>query len=375
MQQEITAPDYTGQHVYAGIDVGKKSWKVSIHTASFEHKTFSQDPKPDVLIRYLRKNFPKAEYHCVYEAGYCGFWIAEEFLAQGIECIVVNPGDVPTKNKERVYKTDTRDARKLVRSLKQGDIDALYIPSRQALEDRSLLRTRRSMIQKQTRCKQQIKALLCFYGIEMPEDRFKTHWSKNFLQWLEELSVSDAFQRTTGRQTLTAHLKELAFLRQMLADLTREIRCLSREDRYEQRVELLITVPGISLITAMTLLTELIDINRFEDFDHLAGFIGLVPGTDSSSERDVTTGLTPRRPSWLRALIVECAWVSVRSDPALALSFETLSKRMPKNRAIISIARKLLARIHHVLKFAEPYRMGVAAVVTPRLTAQPSSES
>jgi transposase len=134
--------DFTGQQIYVGMDVHKKSWSISIFTDQFEHKTFSQPPEVGMLVNYLKRNFPGAAYKSVYEAGYSGFWIHDRLQEQGVQCLVVNPADVPTKDKERANKTDRVDCRKLARSLRNGEIEGIYVPSRPKVEDRSLLRTR-----------------------------------------------------------------------------------------------------------------------------------------------------------------------------------------------------------------------------------------
>ncbi len=100
MTTQNTKPDFTGQHLFVGIDVSKNSWKVCILTQHVEHKTFTQPPKPEVLASYLQRHFPGAHYRCAYEAGYCGFWIHDQLQALGVDCIVVNPADVPTIHKE-----------------------------------------------------------------------------------------------------------------------------------------------------------------------------------------------------------------------------------------------------------------------------------
>ena len=111
MQHQDRKLEFTGQHIYVGIDVSKRSWSVSILVGEYYHKKFTQPPQADVLLNYLRRNFPGAEYHCVYEAGYCGFWIYEALTQGGIQCLVVNPADVPTSHKEKIHKTDPVDAR------------------------------------------------------------------------------------------------------------------------------------------------------------------------------------------------------------------------------------------------------------------------
>jgi len=348
--------DFTGQHIYIGMDVHKKSWSICILTDHFTHKTFSQPPDANVLIGYLKRNFPGAIYHAVYEAGYCGFWIHDRLRELGIECIIVNPADVPTKGKERAGKTDKVDCRKLARSLRNGELQGIYVPSRIKVEDRTLIRTRRNMVKKQTRCKNQIKSLLSFYGIRVPEDINECHWSYKFINWIDEIRM----EKASGNIALKVHLDELNNIRQIIASLNRGIRALSRTDEYRANVWLLRSVPGISTLTAMTLLTELYHISRFRSLDKLASYVGLIPNTDSSGEKDTTTGITDRRNPTLRVMLIESSWTAVRKDPALLMAFEHLCKRMTRTRAIVHIARKLLNRIRYILKNQMEY---VPAVV------------
>jgi transposase len=348
---ECTKPDFTGQHVFVGLDVAQRSWKVNVLLGELFHKRFSQQPDCAALAHYLRRNFPGAEYHCVYEAGYCGFWIHDELERLGIDCIVVNPADVPTSDKERRVKTDRVDAGKLARHLKAKELHGIYVPERSCQEDRTLERTRAQFVRKQTRCKNQIKSLLHFYGYRFPDEVVERYWSRAYVRWLEGLAVEPS---SRGR-ALEALLKELLFLRDLITHLTRQIRLLSHQEPYTRQVQLLCTIPGISIITAMTLLTELVTIDRFRSLDELASFAGLVPGERSSGEEEHDTGITPRRNPAMRHMLIESAWVAARQDPALAMAFRTLSHRMPKNQAIVRIARKLLNRIRYVLKNEHPY--------------------
>jgi transposase len=338
--------DFTGQHIYVGLDVHRKNWSVCILTQQFEHKVFSQPPDPSVLVNYLHRNFPGATYHAVYEAGYSGFWIHDRLREKGIDCIVVNPADIPTTDKERSGKTDKVDCRKLARCLRNGQLTGIYIPTRIKIEDRSLIRTRRSMVKKQTRCKNQIKSMLAFYGIHLPTDIVHRNWSSAFIHWLEEIQM----ERASGNFSFKVHLDELGHLRRIITALNRNIRVLSRTDDYKVNVQLLKIVPGISTYSAMTFLTELCSIDRFQSLDKLASYVGLVPSTDSSGEKEIIKGITNRRNQPLRDIIVECSWIAVRKDPALLMTYERLIKQMPKTRAIVHIARKLLNRIRFVLK-------------------------
>jgi transposase len=258
--------DFTGQDIYVGMDIGKKSWKVCILTEELEHGLISQPPRTEVLVHYLRKNFPQAKYHCTYEAGYSGYWIYEELKKEGIECLIVNPADVPTTHKEKTRKTDRIDARKLARSLRNGELSGIYVPEHSTLEDRSLVRTRHSLVKKQTRCKNQIKGLLNFYGIQIPDELVNSRWTRKYIGWLEKLIIG----RPSVTRVVSTLLEELKYLRQMIAEVTNEIRRMSKQEVYKSDARYMVTIPGISMLSAMIFLTELERIDRFERLDDLA---------------------------------------------------------------------------------------------------------
>lgn len=343
--------NFQGQHVWVALDVHKRSWQVAIMVNDMFQTIFCQRPDPSLLVKYLQRHFPGAQYHCVYEAGYCGFWIHDRLRALGVDCMVTNAADVPTTDKEKRTKTNKVDARKLVRTLHNGELTPVYVPNRTACEDRSLVRTRKSVVSKQTRCKNQIKALLSFYGISMPEDVDERYWSARYVAYLGQLHL----QGDSGTAVLQTLLRELAHHRAELLAVTRAVRQLSTKPAYALPVHHLVGIDGISTVTAMILLTELIDLARFHSLDRLASYVGLVPGEHSSGDERTITGMTERKNSYLRWILIECAWCAVRKDPALMQAFGELTKRMTKNRAIIRIAHKLLNRVRFVLKNGRPY--------------------
>jgi transposase len=355
MYRQITELDFKGQHVFVGLDVARKSWKTCILVNQFEHKTFTQQPNVQDLVQYLHRNFPGAEYHCVYEAGFSGFWTHGQLKNAGIDCMVVNPADVPRTDKENVHKTDRADARLLAQNLRGGRLKPIYVPNPDNIEDRTLVRMRYLFVKKRTRCKNQIKALLYFHGLPIPDDMGDRYWSKRFIGWLDVLTTS----RDSGTHALQVLLEEFKSLRKIISDLDLKIRELSKTEPYREPVRLLKTIPGISTLTAMILMTEVIDIRRFPTLAELACFFGLVPGERSSGERQIVTGITKRKNLFLRTLILECSWVAIRKDPALIQAFDKLSHRMTKNKAIIRIARKMLNRIRFVLIHQQPYQVRI----------------
>jgi len=358
MQTQSSELNFNGHNIFVGIDVHLKSWTVSILTEKLFHKTFTQPPSAELLYNYLNLNFPGGNYHSVYEAGFSGLWSHYKLLEMGVKNIVVNPADVPTSQKEQLQKDDPIDSRKLARSLRSGDLKAIYIPDPATLEDRSLIRLRSTLVRDMTRFKLRIKSFLYFYGISYPPEfeRKSTHWSKRFMKWLKE-GVS--LQHESGNQALRILIQEAEQQRNLLLEVTQRVRQLSRHEKYADNVALLRTIPGIGLITAISFLTEIENIDRFENTDHFAGFIGLVPNRHASGDKENTGEMTFRGQDNLKSLLVESSWFAARLDPALNLSFHQYIRRMESNKAIIRIARKVLNRIYFVLKNKRAYVPGI----------------
>jgi transposase len=168
--------DFKGQNIYVGIDVHLKSWSVTVLSEHSVLKKFHQNPDAVALHKFLAHNYPGADYHSVYEAGFCGFWIHRSLVSLGIHNIVVNPADVPTMSKEKLRKTDAVDCSKLARELRSGSLVGIYVPDESTLEMRSLIRLRSSIVKDSTREKNRIKSLLRYYGIDIPEE-FTKHSS------------------------------------------------------------------------------------------------------------------------------------------------------------------------------------------------------
>jgi transposase len=154
-------------------------------------------------------------------------------------------------------------------------------------------------------------------------------------------------------------LEEYEHKRALLLKVTGQVRELSRLKRYKDAMELLISIPGVGLITGMTFLTEIGDIKRFKSPDQLASFLGLVPSTHSSGSKERVGHMTKRFNRYLRSLLIECAWCLVRSDPSMGLKYAELKKRMKAQKAIVRIAKKLVLRARAMLLTGTYYELGV----------------
>ncbi len=358
METQVNKLDFTGQNIYVGMDTHKRTWKVSIVHDEVILKTFTQDPEPEQLNNYLKRNYPGASFHSAYEASFCGYWIHYKLKELGIDSIIVNAADIPTTHKERVQKEDKRDSRKIAKGLRNGELVPIHIPSEKTIQDRTLVRTRFTFAKDLRRFKNRIKSFLMFYGIKLPKefDNESSHWSKRFISWLDTVSLEE----DAATNSLKALTNQVRNFRDVLLDLTRQIRNLSKTPTYANNVKFLLTVPGIGLITAMQLHTELEDICRFKTFDQMCAYIGFIPSTKSTGDKETIGNITTRKHSALRVAIIESAWTAIKCDPALLMKYINLCKKMEPNKAIIRIAKKLLNRIHYIVKNQTEY---VKAVV------------
>ncbi len=200
--------------------------------------------------------------------------------------------------------------------------------------------------------------LLYNYGIIIPKEHLtNSRWSGYFIHWLKSVKLSSS----AGQFTLNNLLLQLEQIREHLKNALRQLREESKCESISSVISSLCSVPGIAFITAMTFYTEIIDIRRFKKFDELCSFVGLVPSVYSSGETEYTRGISFRHNKFLRPLIIEAAWTAVRKDPALTLRFNELIKQMPKQKAIIRIAKKLLRRIRHVWLYQDSYVRSLVA--------------
>ena len=351
MKTQNSKLNFKNQQFYVGMDVHKKQWTITIRTNKMELKTISMDPSPEQLQKYMQKNYPGGEYNSVYEAGFCGYWIHRELEKKGFNNIIAAPTEIPTSKKEKNKKRDPVDSRKLSRELENGSMEGIYVPTELQQELRSIVRQRYQTVKKQTRLKNQIKSYLNFYGHRLPENYLSRHWSKNFIEHLRGLN----FNYSVGKEQLDIYLAELIELRILLVRITKEVKCFLGENNLMEEINLLCSVPGIGFTAAVVLMAELIDPHRFEDLDHLASFVGLVPCIISSSDKETKLGINKQHNKFLRKLLIESSWIAVRKDPALTCSYNNFIKRMSKQEAIIRIAKKLLSRTNYVWKNRKPY--------------------
>jgi transposase len=355
MLLQTKSPNFNGQALFVGIDTHKSNWKVSVRTRDVHLKTFSMNPSPEELQKYMNRHYPQGKYISVYEAGFCGYWIHRKLTEYAFKNIIVNPSDVPSTNKERDRKSDPIDSGKLSRERANDSLTGIFVPDIHHEALRNLNRLYKQNTQRTTQLKNRIKGLLHFTGIKLPDKFDCPTWSNNFLTFLDNIQFSDPLNKIV----LDTHLGDLKNARKTRRSVLLQIR---KSAKTAPIVQLLMTVPGVGFLTAFILYAELVDIGRFRNLDHLSSYVGLIPSTQSSDTTIITGGITNRHCHHLRSALIESAWVAIRNDPALLYSFNQLIKKMKKTDAIIRIAKKLLNRIRFVWKNNNPYVPGILEV-------------
>jgi transposase len=344
--------------IFCGIDVHKSSWRVNIQDAEFELEDFSQDPDPSILLKHLNRKYPGAKFKVCYEAGFSGFSAQRFFTSNGIECLVVNAADVSTTDKEKRRKTDKIDARKLCEHLQTKKVKGTYVPEQAWEHSRSLVRARSRIVTNQTRCKNRIWQLLHFSGLSIPKQYEASHyWSAAFLKELKELNCGSK----QLKMALELYIKDYEATRKCLLEATRAVRTLCRQAEYQPQIQLLRSIKAIGEVNAAIFLFELQNIDRFQNLDHLYSYAGFVPDTHESGGMKATKGITHRANQFLRTALIESAWQIVRKDPLMLSKYKKYCRRMNRNKAIIRIAKHLVAAIRYVLKHQQNYIPGIVA--------------
>jgi transposase len=154
--------------------------------------------------------------------------------------------------------------------------------------------------------------------------------------------------------------REMEQLRQLKKEMLLQLRKLARSDRYQGSVRLLMSAPGIGMLTAIRLALEWGDLRRFGRKEEFAGFLGLVPSEYSSGDQEHRGHITKQGNRAVRRWLVESSWIAIRYDPVLLEKFRRVLRHCgSKKKAIVAVARKLALRLRRALLSGEPYVAGV----------------
>lgn len=289
---------------YIGMDVHTTNYTLCAFTLEGKKAFGRMTINPDIkeLVKYLetlnRQLGGGIEFECGYEAGCLGYTLYHELTARGYKCVILAPTTMPSTAKE--IKTDKRDALKIAKCLAYGTYSPVHVPTDQdnAIKEYIRVRDDAQTMLKQT--KQQINALCLRHGKSFEG---KSRWTPKHMQWLRSVK----FGNTIVQEALSEYLVTLDQLIDKVERLDKRIEEFARQEEYAQKVNKLVCFKGIRVHTALSLIVETSDFQRFPTAQQYSAFLGLVPGERSSSDSCHRLPITKAGNCHLRRLLIEAA--------------------------------------------------------------------
>jgi len=238
-------------------------------------------------------------------------------------------------------KTDSRDTLNLARLLAANLIPEVWIPPPPVRELRALVAHRQRQVKRSTQLRNRLHSVLHRHNIQRPRGKL---FDPQQVAWWSQLPLS-ASEKLMVRHSLD----ELHRLAACKKETEMELARLGCTPTWLPHLPFLMQLPGIGLITALTLLAAIGDITRFPGPKQLVGYAGLGSSVHDSGQTHRTGKITRQGRRDIRHAMIECAWTAVLHHPHWHAEFARLAHRIAKHKAIVAVARKLLVVIWHVL--------------------------
>lgn len=338
---------------WVGLDVHARSTHAAVvDAATGELRRSRMSGDADEVARFL--SALRGPVRAVYEAGPTGFGLARAASAQGVEMIVVAPGKTPRAAADRV-KTDQRDAELLVRLLMAGSLRAIHIPSVTQEAARDLVRAREALRQDLVRARHRVSKLLLRYGRVYPRERGT--WTVTHRDWL-------AAQRFDEPALALAYIDSLAAVDGLMARrvvLEQHLSQIAATPELWPLVSRLRAFRGIDTLTALGLVTEIGDFERFARPRELSAWLGLVPSVQQSGQSITRGAITKTGSQHARRLLVEAAWHYLR-PPRIGQTLRNRHDGQPAQ--ILEIAWRAQHRLHRThMRLRERGKPGNVATI------------
>ena len=289
---------------YVGLDVHKDTIAVAVALPGREEPVYRGEIKNQrkSLLRLIRSLSAHGELvSFCYEAGPCGYGVYREIVETGHHCEVVAPSLIPRRAGERV-KTDRRDAVKLARLHRSGELTAVWVPDEAQEAMRDLTRAREDIKAIELKARQRLGAFLLRHGRVYRSG--KSRWTQQHFRWLEEQKFEHPMQQLVFQE----YVDTVTEARRRVTGLEAQMREALERWSLRPVVEGLIALRGVDVVTAMTVLAEVGDLTRFDSPRELMSFLGLVPSEHSSGGRRRQGGITKTGNGHVRRVLVEAAW-------------------------------------------------------------------
>ena len=297
-----------------------------------------------VLSKDLKRLGAPECLRCCYEAGPCGYDLHRRLRSAGIECRVVAPSLVPEQAGNRV-KTDRRDARKLARYLRSGDLTAVHVPEETDEAMRDLVRARSDSKKALQTARRQLFHFLLRQGRRYEG---KTSWNGVHLGWIRK----QHFEHPAQECVLSDYLQTVESTTERIGRHDDDVARLVPSWSLSPLVTALQALRGVSLVSAAVMVAELGDLRRFENPSQLMAYLGLVPCEHSSGKTERKGGITRTGNAHARYIIVEAAWAyrfPPRMSPAISKRNELVANEVQEiawraQQLLYRKYRKLLGR-------------------------------
>jgi len=315
------------------------------------------------LVELLRERSAAAggaEVVFAYEASGQGFGLYDELSDAGFTCHVLAPTKIARSSQQERRKTDEKDAEQLLQLLRAhvlagNPLPTVWIPDPQTRDDREAVRARLDAAHKVTALKSQIRTLLKRNRLARPEE-VSQGWTIAFRLWLEALTRS-AEQGPGMRAALASLLRQLKSLEAEIDQLDRELVRLAESPRYRAAARALSQLDGVGLLTALVFLTEIGDVRRFANRRQISAYLGLVPRSFESGQRQDCKGhITRQGPARVRRVLCQATWARVRKPGENRDAYQRLVAKNPNKKkiAVVAAMRRLAVRMWHGARDAAP---------------------
>lgn len=284
------------------------------------------------LVRKLEREAPGPVRSC-YEAGPCGYALQRQLTTPRVTCQVIAPALIPRKPGERI-KTNSRDARKLAELHRAGLLTEVHPPTPEDEAVRDLCRARDDAREDLQRARHRLGKLLLRRGLHYAG----RNWTRGHRQWIDTLAWAQPAERIVVEDYLLA----IDHLESRLGELDTRLSEIAQADPYRDPVGWLRCFRGIDTLTAILLLAELHDFRRFPSPRALMAYLGLVPGEDSSGEKQRRGRITRTGNALARRVLVEAAW-HYQHRPSIGVALAKRRRGQPGR--VIAIADKAQQRL------------------------------
>jgi len=325
---------------FVGLDVHAETISVAVAEQDGEIRSLGMIANREESIRKLVKKLgPAEELRFCYEAGPTGYPLYWQLTRMGAKCEVVAPTLVPVKAGDRV-KTDRRDALKLARNYRAGELTAVWVPDAAHEALRDLVRAREAAKQDELRARHRLSKFLLRHGRRAPMG--VKAWTMKYLEWVKR---EVHFEQMAQEATLLDYLHEVEHGAARIARLDNAITEAVKSAPPQMRavIEALQALRGIAHVSAVTVVAEVGELSRFARATQLMAYGGIVPSEDSSGERTRRGNITKTGNAHLRRVVVEAAW-AYRHRPSVGAK---LRKRQAHvSEEIKEISWKAQQRLH-----------------------------